>query len=185
MELKIYSEAEALKTALDYFSGDEMAAKVWVNKYALRSKDNEILESSPDQMHRRIADEIARIETKMKYPNPLTSDQAYEYLKGFKRLIFGGSANAGIGNNHSLSSLSNCFVIESPHDSYSGIYRSGEQQTQLMKMRGGVGKDLSNIRPSGASVSNAAKTSTGVVPIAERYSNDTKEVAQNGRRKVA
>jgi ribonucleoside-diphosphate reductase alpha chain len=175
-----YSYAEALAEATAYFDGDELAASVWINKYALKDSLGNIYESSPDQMHRRIAREISRIE--QKYPNPLAEDDIYNLLAGFKFLIPQGGPMAGIGNEYQISSLSNCFVIGNGYDSYAGIIKMDEEQAQLMKRRGGVGHDLSHIRPKGSPVLNSALSSTGLVPFMERYSNCTREVAQEGRR---
>ncbi len=175
-----YPYEEAVKAATEYFKGDELAGSVWVNKYALKDSFGNIYERTPDDMHRRIAREIARIEAK--YPNPLTEEEVYEVLQEFKYIVPQGSPMAGIGNNYQISSLSNCFVIGNGADSYGGIIRSDEEQVQLMKRRGGVGQDLSHIRPKGSPVMNSALTSTGIVPFMERYSNSTREVAQDGRR---
>ncbi len=178
--VKTYTYEEALKAATAYFKGDDLAANVWVNKYALKDSFGNIYERSPDDMHRRIAREIARIEAK--YENPLSEQDAYELLKDFRYIIPQGSPMAGIGNNYQISSLSNCFVIGNNADSYGGIIRTDEEQVQLMKRRGGVGHDLSHIRPKGTPVMNSALTSTGIVPFMERFSNSTREVAQDGRR---
>ncbi len=175
-----YTQEEAFKAATEYFNGDELAANVWVNKYALKDSFGNIYERSPDDMHRRIAREVARIEAK--YPNPLSEEQAYELLRDFRYIIPQGSPMAGIGNHYQISSLSNCFVIGNNADSYGGIIRTDEEQVQLMKRRGGVGHDLSHIRPKGTPVMNSALSSTGIVPFMERYSNSTREVAQDGRR---
>ena len=171
-----------LKAATEYFDGDTLAANVWMNKYALKDSDGNIFELNPDEMHHRIASEFARME--VKYPNPLSEQEIYDVIKGFKYIVPQGSPMAGIGNNHQVSSLSNCFVIGSDDssDSYGGIMKIDEEQVQLMKRRGGVGHDLSHIRPQGSPVKNTALTSTGVVPFMERYSNSTREVAQDGRR---
>lgn len=177
---KTFTFEEAVKASTAYFGGDELAANVWVNKYALKDSYGNIYERTPDDMHWRIAREIARMEAK--YPNPLTAEQVYETLKDFKYIVPQGSPMAGIGNPHQISSLSNCFVIGNYADSYGGIMRSDEEQVQLMKRRGGVGHDLSHIRPKGSPVMNSALSSTGVVPFMERYSNSTREVAQDGRR---
>lgn len=177
---KTYSFEEALKAATQYFDGDELAANVWVNKYALKDSYGNIYERTPDDMHRRIASEIARIE--LKYPNPLTEEEVYQLLQDFQYIVPQGSPMAGIGNTFQISSLSNCFVIGNNADSYGGIIRTDEEQVQLMKRRGGVGHDLSHIRPKGSPVMNSALTSTGIVPFMERYSNSTREVAQDGRR---
>jgi ribonucleoside-diphosphate reductase alpha chain len=177
---KTYTYEEALATATDYFKGDTLAASVWVNKYALKDSFGKIYEKSPDDMHLRIAKELARIEAK--YTNSLTESEIYDLLADFKYIIPQGSPMAGIGNHFQVSSLSNCFVIGTGADSYGGIIRTDEEQVQLMKRRGGVGHDLSHIRPKGSPVMNSALTSTGIVPFMERYSNSTREVAQDGRR---
>ena len=180
--LKEYPYAEAVAEAKEYFKGDELAATVWVSKYALKDSFGKIYEKSPDQMHWRIAHEIARIESQ--YPDPMDAPQVYDLLKNFRYLIPQGGPMTGIGNNLQIASLSNCFVIghRHPADSYGGIIRIDEEQVQLMKRRGGVGHDLSHIRPTGSPVLNSALTSTGIVPFMERYSNSTREVAQDGRR---
>ncbi len=178
--LRTYSFKEAFKTAAAYFKGDELAANVWVNKYALKDTMGRIYEKSPDEMHRRIAAELFRIERK--YPNPVDEETLYQLLKDFRYIIPQGSPMSGIGNNLQVSSLSNCFVIGNHADSYGGIIRADEEQVQLMKRRGGVGHDLSHIRPKGSPVLNSALSSTGLVPFMERYSNSTREVAQDGRR---
>jgi ribonucleoside-diphosphate reductase alpha chain len=179
---KSYSAEEIMKASKAYFGGDELAAKVWMTKYALKNSQGEIFELTPDHMHRRIAREIARIEKK--YPNPLSEEEIYQTLKDFRYIVPQGSPMAGIGNNFQVSSLSNCFVIgdDKPSDSYGGILKIDQEQVQLMKRRGGVGHDLSHIRPEGSPVKNSALTSTGIVPFMERYSNSTREVAQDGRR---
>lgn len=177
---KTYTHEEALKASVKYFNGDELAASVWVNKYALKDSFGNIYERTPDDMHRRIAAEIARIE--QKYPHPVSEEEIYEALKDFQYIVPQGSPMAGIGNNFQVSSLSNCFVIGSGADSYGGIAKADEEQVQLMKRRGGVGQDLSHLRPKGTPVMNSALTSTGIVPFMERYSNSTREVAQDGRR---
>ena len=180
--LKEYPYAEAVAEAKNYFKGDELAATVWVSKYALKDSMGKIYEKSPEQMHRRIASEIERIEKR--YPEPMSAEQVYGLLEGFRYLIPQGGPMTGIGNNLQIASLSNCFVIghRNPADSYGGIIRIDEEQVQLMKRRGGVGHDLSHIRPTGSPVLNSALTSTGIVPFMERYSNSTREVAQDGRR---
>lgn len=182
MEQKTYSYEEAFQTSLKYFAGDELAARVWVNKYSMKDSYGNIYERSPEDMHRRIANEIARIERK--YENPMTADEVFGLLDHFRYIIPAGSPMTGIGNNHQIASLSNCFVIglDGQADSYGGIIRIDEEQVQLMKRRGGVGHDLSHIRPKGSPVKNSALTSTGLVPFMERYSNSTREVAQDGRR---
>ncbi len=177
---KTYSHEEALKASAAYFGGDELAASVWVNKYALKDSYGNIYEKTPDDMHRRIAAEIARVE--QRYPSPLSEEEVYKLLKDFRYIVPQGSPMAGIGNPFQISSLSNCFVIGSGADSYGGIAKSDEEQVQLMKRRGGVGQDLSHLRPKGSPVMNSALTSTGIVPFMERYSNSTREVAQDGRR---
>ena len=180
--LKEYPYAEAVEGAKEYFGGDDLAATVWVSKYALKDSFGKIYEKSPEQMHWRIANEIARVEGK--YPNPMDASEVYHLLKDFKYVIPQGGPMTGIGNNLQIASLSNCFVIghKNPADSYGGIIRIDEEQVQLMKRRGGVGHDLSHIRPTGSPVLNSALTSTGIVPFMERYSNSTREVAQDGRR---
>lgn len=182
MEQNIYSYDEAFEATLKYFKGDELAARVWVNKYAMKDSYGHIYELSPRDMHWRIANEIARIENK--YENPLSADEIFGLLDHFKYIVPAGSPMTGIGNNYQIASLSNCFVIglEGQADSYGGIIRIDEEQVQLMKRRGGVGHDLSHIRPKGSPVKNSALTSTGLVPFMERYSNSTREVAQDGRR---
>jgi len=177
-----YSFDEAFQTALAYFGGDELAARVWVNKYAVKDSHGNIYEKSPEQMHWRIADEIARIERK--YKNPLTAQEVFDLLDHFRYVIPAGSPMTGIGNNHQVASLSNCFVIglDGDADSYGAILHIDEEQVQLMKRRGGVGHDMSQIRPKGSPVNNSALTSTGLVPFMERYSDSTREVAQDGRR---
>lgn len=182
MEQKTYTFDEAFEASLKYFGGDELAARVWVNKYALKDSYGNIYELTPDDMHNRIADEIVRIENK--YDSPMTKEELMGLLQNFKYIVPQGSPMSGIGNNHQVGSLSNCFVIgiDGSPDSYGGIIRIDEEQVQLMKRRGGVGHDLSHIRPKGTPVKNSALTSTGLVPFMERYSNSTREVAQDGRR---
>lgn len=182
MEQKVYTYDEAYAASLDYFGGDELAARVWVSKYALKNSDGDIFELSPDDMHKRIASEISRIEKN--YPNPMPEEEVFSYLKDFKYIVPQGSPMSGIGNHYQVGSLSNCFVIglDGDPDSYGGVIRIDEEQVQLMKRRGGVGHDLSHIRPAGTPVKNSALTSTGLVPFMERYSNSTREVAQGGRR---
>jgi len=179
---KTYSTEEAVKASLEYFKGDELAATVWVNKYALKDSHGNIYELTPDDMHRRLAKELHRIESK--YPNPMPEKKIFELLKDFKYIIPQGGPMTGIGNNYQIGSLSNCFVVgrQNPADSYGGIMLIDQEQVQLMKRRGGVGHDLSHIRPKGSPVKNSALTSTGLVPFMERYSNSTREVAQDGRR---
>jgi ribonucleoside-diphosphate reductase alpha chain len=179
---KTYTFDEAFKASKEYFAGDELAAKVWVNKYALKDAFGNIFEKTPTDMHHRLAGEIARIEKK--YPNPLSEQELFELFDHFRYIVPQGSPMTGIGNNHQIASLSNCFVIgmDGKADSYGAIIRIDEEQVQLMKRRGGVGHDLSHIRPKGSPVKNSALTSTGLVPFMERYSNSTREVAQDGRR---
>tara|TARA_R110002050_G_scaffold536_7_gene3823 strand:- start:3359 stop:5986 length:2628 start_codon:yes stop_codon:yes gene_type:complete len=179
---KTYSQEEAFNASLEYFKGDDLAARVWVNKYALKDSEGNIYELTPDDMHHRIAKEISRIE--QKYPNPLNEEQVFNLIKNFKYIVPQGSPMAGIGNPFQIASLSNCFVIgnDGQSDSYGGILKIDQEQVQLMKRRGGVGHDLSHIRPKGSPVKNSALTSTGLVPFMERYSNTTREVAQDGRR---
>ena len=182
MEQKIFSYDEAFNASLEYFKGDELAARVWVNKYAMKDSFGNIFERSPEDMHHRIANELFRIENK--YPNPVSKDEIFSMLDHFRYIVPAGSPMTGIGNTHQIASLSNCFVIgiEGDSDSYGAILKLDEEQVQLMKRRGGVGHDLSGIRPKGSPVKNSALTSTGIVPFMERYSNSTREVAQDGRR---
>ena len=181
-QLKTVRYEDAVAAAKEYFQGDDLAAQVWVSKYALKDSFGNIYETTPVDMHNRIAKELARIEAN--YPNPLSEAQIFELLDHFRYVIPQGGPMTGIGNNMQVASLSNCFVIghKNPADSYGGIFRMDEEQVQLMKRRGGVGHDLSHIRPSGSPVLNSALTSTGIVPFMERYSNSTREVAQDGRR---
>ena len=182
MDLKTYTYEEAFSASLDYFAGDELAARVWVNKYAMKDSFGNIYEQSPADMHWRIANEIARIEKK--YENPLSAQEIFDLLDHFRYIVPAGSPMTGIGNNFQIASLSNCFVIgiDGNADSYGAIMKEDEEQVQLMKRRGGVGHDLSQIRPKGSPVKNSALTSTGIVPFMERFSNSTREVAQDGRR---
>ena len=179
---RTFTYDDAFRASVEYFNGDELAARVWVNKYAMKDSAGIIYEESPEDMHWRIANEIARVEAK--YSNPMSAQEVYDLLAKFKYVIPSGSPMTGIGNNHQIASLSNCFVIgmDGKADSYGGIIRIDEEQVQLMKRRGGVGHDLSHIRPKGSPVKNSALTSTGLVPFMERYSNSTREVAQDGRR---
>lgn len=179
---KAYTDKEIMERATAYFNGDTLAANVWMNKYALKDSDGNVYELTPDDMHHRLASEIARIERK--YPNPVSEAELFEAFRNFSYIIPQGSPMAGIGNDFQVSSLSNCFVIggDGNYDSYGGIMKIDQEQVQLMKRRGGVGHDLSHIRPSGSPVKNSALTSTGIVPFMERYSNSTREVAQDGRR---
>ena len=182
MEKKTYSYDEAFEASLHYFNGDELAARVWVNKYAVKDSFGNIYEKSPEDMHWRLAREVARIEKR--YPNPLSEQELFDLFDRFRYIVPQGSPMTGIGNDFQVASLSNCFVIglDGQADSYGAIIRIDEEQVQLMKRRGGVGHDLSHIRPKGSPVKNSALTSTGLVPFMERYSNSTREVAQDGRR---
>lgn len=182
MEKQTYTYDDAFNASLDYFKGDELAARVWVNKYAVKDSFGNIYEKSPADMHWRIANEVARIEAK--YPNPMSAQELFDLMDHFKYIVPQGSPMTGIGNDYQIASLSNCFVIgmDGSADSYGAIIRIDEEQVQLMKRRGGVGHDLSHIRPKGSPVKNSALTSTGLVPFMERYSNSTREVAQDGRR---
>ncbi len=177
---KRYTYEQAVEASTQYFNGDELAAGIWVNKYALKDSFGNLYERTPDDMHRRLAAEIARIESR--YPEALSEEEVYSLLKGFRYLLPQGGPMAGIGNPFQVASLSNCFVIGNTADSYAGIFRLDEELVQLMKRRGGVGLDLSHIRPKGSPVKNSALTSTGIVPFMERFSNSTREVAQDGRR---
>jgi ribonucleoside-diphosphate reductase alpha chain len=178
----VYSHEEAVDASIQYFKGDELAARVWANKYALKDSFGNLYEKTPDDMHRRLASEIHRIE--LKYKNPLSEELIFNILKDFRYIVPQGGPMTGIGNDYQIASLSNCFVIgnDGSSDSYGGIMKIDQEQVQLMKRRGGVGHDLSHIRPKGTPVLNSALTSTGVVPFMERYSNSTREVAQDGRR---
>ena len=182
MEKKTYTQKEAELASVEYFKGDELAARVWSTKYALKDSFGNLYEETPDDMHHRLAGEIARIE--QKYANPMSEAELFELLKDFKYIVPAGSPMTGIGNDYQVASLSNCFVIgqDGSADSYGAIIQIDEEQVQLMKRRGGVGHDLSHIRPHGSPVKNSALTSTGLVPFMERYSNSTREVAQDGRR---
>ncbi len=182
MNTKIYTLQEAQEAATRYFGGDELAARVWATKYALKDSQGNIYELTPDDMHHRIAAEIARVERN--YPEPLSEERLFELMEHFRYIVPQGSPMTGIGNNYQVASLSNCFVIgcEGEADSYGAIIKLDEEQVQLMKRRGGVGHDLSQVRPAGSPVKNSALTSTGLVPFMERYSNSTREVAQDGRR---
>lgn len=182
MKKKIFNQQEVENETLKYFRGDDLATRVWATKYALKDSFGNIYELTPDDMHRRLASEIARIESK--YPNPLSKEELFELLRDFKYIVPQGSPMTGIGNEYQVASLSNCFVIgfDGDSDSYGAIIKIDEEQVQLMKRRGGVGHDLSHIRPKGSPVKNSALTSTGIVPFMERYSNSTREVAQDGRR---
>ena len=182
METKTFTQEEITNATLEYFKGDDLATKVWSTKYALKDSFGNIYELTPDDMHHRLAREVARIERK--YPNPLSEDELFELFRDFKYIVPQGSPMTGIGNDFQVASLSNCFVIgfDSDSDSYGAIIKIDEEQVQLMKRRGGVGHDLSHIRPKGSPVKNSALTSTGIVPFMERYSNSTREVAQDGRR---
>ena len=182
VQREVYPNDVVLKEAQNYFKGDDLAAQVWLNKYALKDSEGNIYEKSPEDMHRRIASEIARIETR--YANAMSEEKIFDLIKNFKYIIPQGSPMTGIGNPFQIASLSNCFVIgnKGESDSYGGIMKIDQEQVQLMKRRGGVGHDLSHVRPGGSAVKNSALTSTGLVPFMERYSNSTREVAQDGRR---
>ncbi|MBE6320946.1 MAG: adenosylcobalamin-dependent ribonucleoside-diphosphate reductase [Bacteroidales bacterium] len=182
MEKKIYTQKEAEQASVSYFGGDELAARVWSTKYALKDSFGNLYELTPDDMHHRLASEIARVENR--YANPMSETELFELLRDFKYIVPAGSPMTGIGNDFQVASLSNCFVIgqDGSADSYGAIIQIDEEQVQLMKRRGGVGHDLSHIRPHGSPVKNSALTSTGLVPFMERYSNSTREVAQDGRR---
>jgi ribonucleotide reductase alpha subunit len=177
---KIYSEPQLREQGLIYFEGDELATNVWITKYALKTKKGDYLESNPDDTIKRIAKEIERAEKK--YPNPLSYRTIYENLKNFGYFIFGGSILFGLGNDEQVSSLGNCFFIDNGADSYGGIFQLEEPMVQLMKRRGGVGITLEHLRPETSLVNNAAQTSTGAVSFMDRFSNGTREVAQDGRR---
>lgn len=181
-KIKTYTQEQAYSASLEYFKGDDLASIVWVNKYALKDSDGNIYEETPQDMHKRIIDELVRIE--QKHPNPIGREKLHELIDGFKYIVPQGSPMAGIGNPFQVGSLSNCFVIgnDGNSDSYGGIMKIDQEQVQLMKRRGGVGHDLSHIRPKASEVRNSALTSTGLVPFMERYSNSTREVAQDGRR---
>ena len=178
----VYTKEEIFPDVVRYFGGDELAAGVWIDKYALKNANGELVERTPEDMHRRMAREFARIERR--YANPMSEEEIFGLFDHFKYVIPQGSPMAGIGNKYQVVSLSNCFVIgNNGHaDSYGGIMKMDEEQVQLMKRRGGVGHDMSDIRPSGSHVQNCAQTSTGIVPFMERFSNSTREVAQDGRR---
>ena len=176
-----YTYEEALEKSKEYFGGNELPAKVFLDKYALRNKELELLESTPEEMFHRIATELERIEKK-KFKNPMSYDEIMSYIKDFKRIIPQGSPMSGIGNPYQFVTISNCYVVESPVDSYAGIMKTDEEIVQISKRRGGVGTDISHLRPNGTSTTNAARTSTGIVPFMERYSNTIREVGQSGRR---
>jgi ribonucleoside-diphosphate reductase alpha chain len=178
--MRNYSIEEVKEATLSYFFGDTMARDVWMSKYALQDKEGNFKELTPEDTHKRLAKEFARIEKK--YSNPISEEEIFSYFDHFKYIIPQGSPMEGIGNDYRLQSLSNCFVIESPADSYGGILKTDQEQAQLMKRRGGVGFDISNIRPKGMQTNNAAKTTDGIGIFMERFSNTTREVAQNGRR---
>ena len=171
---------EAYQQSLEYFDGDELAANVFITKYALTDREGDIHESTPDDMHRRMSREFSRIEKK--YPNPMSEEDIYCLLKDFKYVVPQGSPMSGIGNPYQIQSLSNCFVIESPHDSYGGILKTDQELVQIAKRRGGVGFDISSIRPKGLSTGNCARTTDGIEVFMDRFSNSCREVAQGGRR---
>jgi ribonucleoside-diphosphate reductase alpha chain len=177
----MYTYQNAFEASVNYFNGDELAAKVFLDKYALKNNEGTLLEATPTEMHHRLAKEFARIESK-KFKNPISEEQFFGLLDKFKYVVPQGSPMFGIGNNHQIISLSNCYVVESPDDSYGGIMRVDEMLAQISKRRGGVGVDISNLRPANAPVKNAARSSTGIVSWMERYSNTIREVGQSGRR---
>lgn len=174
-----YNLEEVKAKTLEYFNGDDLATNVWIDKYCLKDLNNNLLEDSPDMMHKRLAEEFARIE--QKYPNPIEYEEIFELLKS-QTILPGGSLLYGIGNNFSISSLGNCFVIGNTADSYGGICTIDQEQVQLMKRRAGVGHDISHLRPINTPVSNSAGSSTGATSFMDRFSNSTREVSQNGRR---
>ena len=176
----MYNYEEVLENSTAYFSGDELAASVFAGKYALQNSEGKYLELTPDDMHKRLAKEFSRIEKK--YPNPMSEEDIYRLFKDFKYVVPQGSPMSGIGNIHQIQSISNCFVIDSPEDSYGGILKTDQEQVQIMKRRGGVGFDVSNIRPKKLPTSNAAKTTSGLEVFLDRFSNSCREVAQDGRR---
>lgn len=180
--MKSYTYDEIYEPCLEYFKGDALATKVWISKYALKDSYGNYYERTPDDMHMRLATEINRIE--QKYANPMSVEELFDVMKNFRYIVPQGGPMTGIGNNFQIASLSNCFVIgnDGQSDSYGGVMKIDQEQVQLMKRRGGVGHDLSHLRPKGSPVMNSALTSTGVVPFMERYSNSTREVAQDGRR---
>ena len=171
---------DVISSSTEYFNGDDLAASVFATKYALCDRAGGYQERTPDDMHRRLAKEFSRIESK--YPNPLSEDEIYELFREFKYVVPQGSPMAGIGNNNQIQSISNCFVIESPRDSYGGILKSDQELVQIAKRRGGVGFDISTLRPKGLPTGNAARTTDGIEVFMERFSNSTREVAQGGRR---
>jgi len=179
-KLIIYSKEDIYKKTLEYFQGYEFATKVWISKYCLKDNKGNLYELSPDDMHRRLASEFARIE--LKHPNPISENEIYELLKDFKYIVPGGNNLSGIGNNFSISSLGNCFVVGNEEDSYGGILKVDEYLVQLMKRRGGVGTALEHLRYENSPTKNSSLSSSGLIAFAKRYSNTTKEVAQNGRR---
>lgn len=176
----MYNREIVERDTLNYFKGDSLATNVWIDKYCLKDKDCNLLENTPDDMHKRMAKEFARIE--QKYPNPISEDNIYDLMKDFKYISPGGSILYGLGNNYSISSLGNCFVIGNSADSYGGIMQIDQEQVQLMKRRAGVGHDISHLRSKNTPVSNSAGSSTGAVSFMPRFSNSTREVAQDGRR---
>jgi ribonucleoside-diphosphate reductase alpha chain len=177
----MFEREEVYNSTLKYFNGDAIATDVWINKYALKDSDGNLYEQNPDDMHLRLAKELARIEKK--YPNPLTEEHIFSLLKDFKYIIPQGGSMAGIGNNRQIASLSNCFVVGEPKwDSYGAICKTDQELVQISKRRGGIGTDLTGLRPAKSAVNNSALNSTGIVPFAERYSNSIREVAQDGRR---
>ena len=177
---KTYDYNDAFKKSVEYFGGDDLAANVFLTKYALTDKNGNLQECTPDDMHRRLAQEFARIE--QKYPNPMTEDEIYSLFAKFRYVVPQGSPMSGIGNPHQIQSISNCFVIGSPHDSYGGILKADQELVQIAKRRGGVGFDISSIRPKGQSTGNCARTTDGIEVFMDRFSNSCREVAQGGRR---
>ena len=176
-----YSYEEAFEKSLEYFKDDDLAAKVFVDKYALRDNNGNLLEATPEDMHRRLAKEFARIEKK-KFDKPLSEDEIFSYFDQFEKIIPQGSILSGVGNDHQVVSLSNCYTIPSPEDSYASIMEADQHLVQISKRRGGVGLDISNLRPAGSPTRNAARTSTGIIPFMERFSNSIREVGQSARR---
>jgi len=176
----MYSHNNVLKNAIQYFNGDELAATVWMNKYCLKNNNGDFLEKSPEDMHKRLAKEFARIEKK--YPNPMSEEKIFELINRFDYIVPQGSPMSGIGNNHKIQSISNCFVIKNPYDSYAGIFKTEQEMVQLMKRRGGVGFSIHSLRPKEMPTSSVSEKSSGIVLFSERFSNGTREVAQDGRR---
>jgi len=180
MTNKTFDQEHVREATLEYFGGDELATSVWMNKYALRDETGALVELTPDDMHKRLAAEFARVE--QKYDNPMSETEIYSLFQGFRYIVPQGSPMSGIGNEQQIQSISNCFVIDAPEDSYAGILKTDQEQVQIMKRRGGVGFDVSTIRPKGMATSNAAKTTDGIEVFMDRFSNSCREVAQGGRR---